>query len=291
MGDLMVNTIASATNILLPDLTQTDKNRLPLAEPEILPDLSSLGATDYSLFSPDALKTAPLVEPLSLFNNDLPPAEKVFTGIPETGKVAPSFSEVKKGAVIQPGDEGPSVKELQTRLNKLGFKIAATGKFGKTTEDLLKQFQTRYGVSATGKFGPSTLTTLENAENANVVGKKLAETAKKVARGRNTIGNCYNAVADAIDNIFGDFLRGNSAYMAAGQLAANSKFKEIAINRSDLPKLPAGAVVVWGKTQLSPHGHISVSLGDGREASDHISDQLDNLRGYNNYRVFLPVKT
>ncbi|MCA9552485.1 MAG: single-stranded DNA-binding protein [Myxococcales bacterium] len=47
-------------------------------------------------------------------------------------------------------------------------------------------------------------------------------------------------------------------------------------------------IVVWGKTAASPHGHISVALGDGREASDHIQSQITSLRGATNYRVFIP---
>ena len=57
----------------------------------------------------------------------------------------------------------------------------------------------------------------------------------------------------------------------------------------ELGDLPPGAVVVWGRTAASPDGHISVALGDGREASDHIDQQRTHLRGYTNYRVFFPV--
>ena len=72
-------------------------------------------------------------------------------------------------------------------------------------------------------------------------------------------------------------------------MAARSEFKEIkGLSGSELPKLPAGAVVVWGKTSASPHGHISVALGDGREASDFVGNQMTNLRGYSNFRVFMP---
>jgi len=83
-------------------------------------------------------------------------------------------------------------------------------------------------------------------------------------------------------------LHGASAYMAADQLARSAKFREVQVPSRELGKLPAGAIVVWGKTGRSPHGHISVALGDGREASDHIARQKTSLRGYTNARVFLP---
>src|SRR5690606_8200540 len=131
----------------------------------------------------------------------------------------PDFAEIKKGSVMESGQKGASVKELQTRLSKLGFGVKATGEFGDTTEKVLKEFQKRYGVATTGKFGSTSLTAMETAEKAATVGKKLASHAKTVANNRNTVGWCYNAVADAVDNMFGSFLWGGSAYMAASQFA------------------------------------------------------------------------
>ena len=78
-------------------------------------------------------------------------------------------------------------------------------------------------------------------------GKALGNNQHYIAKKRNTVGNCYAAVADGIDATIAKFLYGNSAYQAADQLAARSEFKEIkGLSASELPKLPAGAVVVWG---------------------------------------------
>jgi hypothetical protein len=47
--------------------------------------------------------------------------------------------------------------------------------------------------------------------------------------------------------------------------------------------------VVWPQTGASPNGHISVALGNGEEASDHLAAQNANLRRENTVpRVFLP---
>ena len=106
-------------------------------------------------------------------------------------------------------------------------------------------------------------------------GNTLAAKSWSIASSRGTIGSCYSAVADAVDAIFGRFLSGNSAYMAADQLASNGQFNEITgLSGSDLPNLPAGAIVVWGKTSASPDGHISVAHGDGQESSDHTQAQM-----------------
>ena len=102
------------------------------------------------------------------------------------------------------------------------------------------------------------------------------------------MGKCYSAVADAVDAVSGRFLYGNSAYMAADQLARSHKYTEHNVLASQLRSLPAGAIVVWRKTAASPDGHISVALGNGQEASDHIAQQLTSLRGDSGFRVFMP---
>ena len=118
-----------------------------------------------------------------------------------------------------------------------------------------------------------------------VVGGRIADEAYYQASRRGTVGYCYNAAADAIEAVVGTFLYGSSAYMAADQLAAHPRFTEV-WGRS-LPALPAGAVVVWGRGS-SAHGHISIALGDGREASDHIAQQMTYHYGGAGARVFLP---
>ena len=124
-------------------------------------------------------------------------------------------------------------------------------------------------------------------------GIELAKKAKQVALAmqphRNPKkGKCYRGVKNAVKQATGVELVGGEAYQAANQLAKSSKFKEVKVSSSQLDSLPPGAIVVWGKTGKSPHGHISIALGNGKEASDHVSNQLESLRGASNFRVFLP---
>lgn len=119
-------------------------------------------------------------------------------------------------------------------------------------------------------------------------GQRLAAAARDVANSMNSTGWCYRGVAQAVARATGVQLTGGSAYMAADQLARSDRFREVQVAPDQLRDLPAGAVVVWGRTDASPHGHISVALGDGREASDHIQNQMTSLRGATNYRVFVP---
>jgi hypothetical protein len=117
------------------------------------------------------------------------------------------------------------------------------------------------------------------------LGGRIADAAYAEASRRGTTGYCYNAAADAIESVVGAFLYGMHAYMAADQLAGHARFAEVSV--SDLRSLPAGAVVVWSRGS-SESGHISIALGDGREASDHITSQMTSHYGGGHARVFFP---
>ncbi|MBT6168315.1 MAG: hypothetical protein HOH94_12675 [Verrucomicrobia bacterium] len=260
---------------------------------------------------------------------------------------SPSLEEaVAKGTVLGRNDRGNTVKELQSRLNKLGYSNPQNGVLDATTENALKKFQRAHNLMGDGLAGPNTMKALKRAEsgmppnsastraaspNANPrstsntqpssapshvsspnarnsatspetapappstvvtdIGRRLAAEARRVATRRNTIGSCYAGVADAVDFVIEKFLYGSSAYMAADQLKRHQRFRELSgVHGAALRKLPAGAIVVWKKTARSPYGHISVALGDGREASDHVAAQLLSLRGDAYPRVFIPKK-
>lgn len=121
--------------------------------------------------------------------------------------------------------------------------------------------------------------------NGNVAGwgKKLAEYAGSHATGSG--GYCYRYVKAALAK-FGVNVEGASAYMAADQLAKSGKFREVKVEPSKLKSLPAGAVVVWNRGNGHEHGHISVALGNGREASDVPRTQITSYG--TSCRVFLP---
>lgn len=121
-------------------------------------------------------------------------------------------------------------------------------------------------------------------------GQRAAQKAQQIARGMGgsrSTGKCYNAVKRALSDHIK--LTGVPAHSAAGQLARSPLYRELTgLSPAQLRNLPAGAVVVWGKSKKSPYGHISVALGNGREASDYVGPQMTSLRGFTNFRVFLP---
>lgn len=122
----------------------------------------------------------------------------------------------------------------------------------------------------------------QSKEPGSPLAFRIARAAERNAENNNTVGWCYREVADTLDN-FGVHLYGNSAYMAAPQLARNEKFREVSPTN-----LKPGTVLVFGQSEGHPHGHITVYLGNGREASDHVQ-QLVNFKAYGGVRAFEPV--
>ena len=121
------------------------------------------------------------------------------------------------------------------------------------------------------------------------LGPRLAQSTLEAAAQNDNLRRqrCYRFVKQGLA-AEGINLTGVPAYVAADQLARDSRFEEVRVERDQLAELPEGAVVVWNRNPKAGHlyGHISVALGDGREVSDRIRPQVTNYRSQ--YRVFLP---
>jgi LysM repeat protein len=115
---------------------------------------------------------------------------------------------------------------------------------------------------------------------------RLAASARSVATRMNTTGWCAKGVGDALDAAGLSVPRQPSAYLYADVLARDPRFREVRLTDEQIRQLPPGAIVVSDKynSPTNPHGHISVTLGNGMEASDHVQSQL--LIG--TQRVFIP---
>lgn len=121
---------------------------------------------DRSLFTP--LKNAvSLIAPVSLFNylTELPDIS-IFTNLLPKNN-APSYESIKSGdgkVSMSLGQVGPSVRNLQKSLNKLGFNVKETGVFDVYTQTALKKFQAANKVEQTGMLGKTTLDVLDKVE-------------------------------------------------------------------------------------------------------------------------------
>lgn len=137
----------------------------------------------------------------------------------------------------------------------------------------------------TGKTAPSAPT-----GKAGQFGRKaahLANVARGVASRMNTRGWCARGVFNSLQAAGLRIPRSASAYMAARTLANDKRFREVKLTDAQIRKLPPGAIIVSGpyNSPGNPHGHIAVTLGNGREASDH----LGNVSTNGTQRVFIPI--
>ncbi len=136
-------------------------------------------------------------------------------------------------------------------------------------------------------------TTSSGAASSSIAGKfdstaqHLANVARQVASSMDTRGWCARGVMTALEKAGLKVPRVPSAWMAASKLAADPRFREVKLTDAEIKKLPPGAIIVSGafNSPTNPHGHIAVSLGNGKEASDHIA----NIRTNGTQRVFIPA--
>ncbi|MBR2069588.1 MAG: hypothetical protein IJ877_07515 [Candidatus Gastranaerophilales bacterium] len=137
-------------------------------------------------------------------------------------------------------------------------------------------------------------------------GQRFAYSAENVeqrlrAKGVSISGNCLGGVKDTFIEV-----TGSSPFGAPGQgitvasrcasvmenLEGYREIKNVSV--AELQCLPAGAVVVWsssnGEDAASKYGHISISLGDGRESSAAVNTQYRSVGVGGKPRVFIPVE-
>ena len=132
--------------------------------------------------------------------------------------------------------------------------------------------------------GSAPATDLKNVQGSDF-GKQFAAKAEQTANKINTSGLCLKGVNDTMQAMGLPVHREPAAWMAVDDFQKNPKFREVKVPKDQLKSLPAGAVVIWNKGSGLPYGHISVSLGDGREASSKVRNQL--LLN-TDFHVFLP---
>ncbi|MBR6163978.1 hypothetical protein IKQ26_08850 [bacterium] len=154
----------------------------------------------------------------------------------------------------------------------------------------------------------------ENIQNVNwedygynpETGKKFADSAVNVesrlrAKGKQIDHNCLGGVKDTFIDVTGESPFGlpeqgiTVASQCLDTMRNNENYREITgISAGELGYLPAGAVVVWssssgGSSPADLYGHISVSLGDGRESSSKIRQQLTSVGQNGKPTVFIPI--
>lgn len=120
---------------------------------------------------------------------------------------------------------------------------------------------------------------------ASELGERLAQAAENNASIINTPGLALREISKILREF--NFRVGNHSgcFQMVGDLRASPQLQEVRLPRPRLPLLPPGAIVVWDKAPGLQLGHVSISLGDGREASSTVCEQL---LLHSNHWVFCP---
>lgn len=168
--------------------------------------------------------------------------------------------------------------QMQQSMGGMGAMGGMYGMYGMNGMNGMNQMQALPG----GNYGPYLGATNE--------GQRLAQLARVTGGANGTRGKCLKGVNDTLQRAYGFRLSYPSAYMAKQSLnKMTDRFQNVTNQyqpASKLSSLPPGAIVVWNQKPGHPHGHISISLGNGQEASDHVQKQIT---GYgSSYTVYMP---
>lgn len=102
--------------------------------------------------------------------------------------------------LTSPNMQGDDVKELQIRLNKLGFECgAADGIFGKKTLAGVKAFQLAHNLTVDGKFGSASFAALNGSSTEQTYTTVRGDTLWKISKKFLGEGSRYKEIMAAND--------------------------------------------------------------------------------------------
>ncbi|MBQ9688778.1 hypothetical protein IJV79_03990 [bacterium] len=173
------------------------------------------------------------------------------------------------------------------------FNIPNSNTVSNTTSTRRTEIQAETARTVSNPFSTSIPAALESVYNKEL-STELAKTAEKTAKRLNSFNWCAKGVNDTLEAagfVEKNSTRVPSAYMLDSKYGNCSSLKEVKVSRSELKNLPAGCIIVWqGKNtkdgSFGQHGHVCVTLGNGKEASDHVSEF--KIRS-TDFKVYVPV--
>lgn len=118
---------------------------------------------------------------------------KTYVSVTKTSSTSNSTT-VSSTTRLQKGATGTAVRDLQTKLKKLGFYTASIdGTFGATTENAVKAFQKKYNLVADGVAGTATLNKLNTLYKASTT---TSSSTSKADDDRLEVGDTGSDVRD-----------------------------------------------------------------------------------------------
>jgi len=223
------------------------------------------------------------ISALSITTTSLPPemAQPVFGAAQRLEQPGGGLT------ALMPQAQGP-MQQMQTMIGQM-FQLLTMLMGGGQASPLFDAGSSPTPVSDSSGTGGASQSSAPTTDLKNVqgsdFGKQFAAKAEQTANKINTSGLCLKGVNDTMQAMGLPVHREAAAYMAVDDFQKNPKFREVKVSKDQLKSLPAGAVVIWNKGSGLPYGHISVALGDGREASSKVRNQL--LLN-TDFHVFLP---
>ncbi|MEA4939847.1 MAG: peptidoglycan-binding protein [Christensenella sp.] len=105
--------------------------------------------------------------------------------------------------VLQIGDYGTNVKNVQARLAKLNYLASAnaTGYFGEITADAVKAFQKRSGLTQDGKIGAVTLTMLNSSSAKKAVSPPSTSKETKSGSSSSSSGSSSSGSSGSVADV------------------------------------------------------------------------------------------
>jgi len=128
-----------------------------------------------------------------------------------------------------------------------------------------------------------------------VFGGKAAQMARQTAAAMNTVNRCAEGFEISFKKMTGIAITGH-AYQVKQQMDRNKLYRQVQVTDEEMKNLPPGYVVVHDRnlSYTGPglggkYGHVSMSLGNGMEASDHIQKQMVNHYAGGKRYVYMPI--
>ena len=257
---------------------------------------TALKKLGYVTFKPDGVMGKATVSAIKAFQQ--------ANGLTRDGALGPVTRDLilsgdAQEMVMQLGDYGTDVKNMQTRLAKLNYLAGAnaTGYFGEITEDAVKAFQKRAGLSVDGKVGGVTLTMMNSSSAKKAASapstKKETNTGGKSSSGSSSgsSGSSSSSVSDksgveklialAESKIGSKYVRGakgpnsfdcsgfvywclknsgvSTSYMTSIMWRSTSRFSRF----TDMGSIQRGDILVFSGESDSA-GHVGIYLGGGK---------------------------
>jgi peptidoglycan hydrolase-like protein with peptidoglycan-binding domain len=181
---------------------------------------AALKKLGYITFKPDGVMGKATVSAIKAFQQK--------NGLTRDGALGPVTRDMilsgeAQEMVMQLGDYGTDVKNMQARLAKLNYLSSAnaTGYFGEITADAVKAFQKRAGLTADGKVGGVTLTMM-NSSSAKKASSPPSTKKENKTSGNSSSGGSSGGSSGSSSNVSN--LAGVEKLVALAESKIGSKY-------------------------------------------------------------------